>query len=535
MFSTSPSPADHDSSALQDRARRRRQRFTSSILAAPTLHTAGLRTSAVRDRLRSIPLRYTLHLVVALVVPLAALLSASPMTFGSLAPQSSTSTTTPALLSDFTVPLAPLSLDKHDAQEAAIPDSAFAAIDALPVSPLVPQLMEVRPVPATIAAEIANVRGGPGTEYDKVTTLPAGAALQLVARYDDWYKAQADGGQVVWVAAELLDTDIFAAEFLPEATSIPAPPPPKVAQVFEEGVNLRDGPSTSYVGMTKLSAGMRLDLVSRYEDWYQVQTPEGQIGWVTSQFLAIGPGITERVEVISQIPDPNPALVALVREAQVNLRGGPGTAYNKLGALGADVQLDLMARYKDWFKVRTPRGTEGWVSSELVQVSPYVARRVPQARSVPALPQAAARSRPSAGIRGPVQFAPASATSGPVQFALQFIGARYTWGGASPKTGFDCSGFIKYVYAQFGVSLPHGSVAQYSTRYGTAISNPGDLLPGDIVFFVNTYRRGISHVGIYVGDGNVVQALTPGRGVGIANMGERYWSSRYYGAIRPGR
>jgi cell wall-associated NlpC family hydrolase len=280
---------------------------------------------------------------------------------------------------------------------------------------------------------------------------------------------------------------------------------------------------------------MRLDLVSRYEDWYQVQTPEGQIGWVTSQFLAIGPGITERVEVISQIPDPNPALVALVREAQVNLRGGPGTAYNKLGALGADVQLDLMARYKDWFKVRTPRGTEGWVSSELVQVSPYVARRVPQARSVPALPQAAARSRPSAGIRGPVQFAPASATSGPVQFALQFIGARYTWGGASPKTGFDCSGFIKYVYAQFGVSLPHGSVAQYSTRYGTAISNPGDLLPGDIVFFVNTYRRGISHVGIYVGDGNVVQALTPGRGVGIANMGERYWSSRYYGAIRPGR
>jgi cell wall-associated NlpC family hydrolase len=132
-----------------------------------------------------------------------------------------------------------------------------------------------------------------------------------------------------------------------------------------------------------------------------------------------------------------------------------------------------------------------------------------------------------------VQFAPASSTSGPAQFALQFVGARYVWGGASPKTGFDCSGFIKYVYAQFGVSLPHSSVAQYNTRYGTAISDPADLRPGDIVFFVNTYKRGISHVGIYIGGGDVVQALTPGRGVGIANMSQQYWASRYYGAIRP--
>lgn len=534
MRSPSSSSADHDIDALQERARRRRQRFTSTTAVAPALRLFGFARESVQTSVRVLPLRFTLHMLVAMLVPLAAFLSNTSVRFGPqrASPPSSAGVSS-AMPGDFIVPLAPLSLDSARDGEQPVPDGAFAAIDALPVSPLRPHLMDVRPVPATIAAELANVRGGPGTEYDKVTTLPAGAALQLVARYGDWYKAQASNGQVIWLATELVDTDIIAAEFLPEATDIPAPPPPKVALVVEEGLNLRDGPSTAYVGMTKLPAGSQLDLLARYDEWFQVQTAEGQLGWVTGQYLAIGDGVVERVEAVAQIPDPNPALVGLVREAQVNLRGGPGTAYTKLGVLGADVQIDLLARHKDWFKIRTPRGTEGWVSNELVDASPFVTRRVPQARSIPALPQAAPRARNAGGIRGPVQFAPGSATSGPAQFALQFVGARYVWGGASPQSGFDCSGFIKYVYAQFGLSLPHSSGAQYSTRYGTAISDPADLRPGDIVFFVNTYKRGISHVGIYIGGGDVVQALTPGRGVGIANLSGGYWASRYYGAIRP--
>jgi cell wall-associated NlpC family hydrolase len=488
----------------------------------------------VRDGLHSLPLRFALHLTITLLVPAAMLLTRAPLSYGPLSALPAAPQAAPAPSGvDFTAPLAPLALDPELEGEAPVPDSAFAAIDALPVPALRPELLAVRPVAALVAAEEATVRGGPGTEYDKVATLGAGAPLTLVAQFGDWFKAQAADGQVVWVSAELLDADPIAADILPVAESIPAPPPPKVGQVLAEGLNLRDGPGTNYVGMHQMASGAQLDLLARYGDWFQVQAGDGRVGWVTSEFLGIGPGVVERIETVTEIPDPNPALVGVVRQARVNLRGGPGTGYQKLGALGADAQLALLAQHKDWLKIRTPQGGEGWVSRELVEVNPYVARRVPAARSIPPLPQAARRA-PARGMAG-VQFAPASSTSGPVSFAMQFVGARYTWGGGSPERGFDCSGFTRYVYGQFGVSLPHSSAGQYSSRYGAIVSNPSDLQPGDLVFFVNTYRRGISHVGIYIGGGNVVQALSPGRGVGVASIAGGYWAAHYYGAIRPGR
>jgi cell wall-associated NlpC family hydrolase len=121
-----------------------------------------------------------------------------------------------------------------------------------------------------------------------------------------------------------------------------------------------------------------------------------------------------------------------------------------------------------------------------------------------------------------------------VGYAAQFVGARYVWGGSGPDV-FDCSGFTRYVYKQFGLNLPHSSAGQYNTAYGTIISNPADLRPGDIVFFVNTYKRGISHVGIYTGGGDVVQAMSPKLGVGVANLNGGYWAQHYYSAIRPAR
>ena len=113
--------------------------------------------------------------------------------------------------------------------------------------------------------------------------------------------------------------------------------------------------------------------------------------------------------------------------------------------------------------------------------------------------------------------------------ALSFIGVRYQWGGTSPDTGFDCSGLIRYVYAQITGQTLHGT-AQEISRVGATVDK-SELQPGDLVFF-NTLRKPFSHVGIYLGESRFLHAPSRGGNVEIVDMSQRYWQSRYNGARR---
>jgi cell wall-associated NlpC family hydrolase len=106
--------------------------------------------------------------------------------------------------------------------------------------------------------------------------------------------------------------------------------------------------------------------------------------------------------------------------------------------------------------------------------------------------------------------------------ALQYVGIKYLWGGGSPDTGFDCSGLVMYVFAQLGVQLPHFAAGQYG--YGTPVARD-QLQPGDLVFF-----DGLSHVGIYIGNGQMVHAPHTGTVVSISPISE--FGGSYVGARR---
>ncbi|MEC0130166.1 MULTISPECIES: C40 family peptidase [Paenibacillus] len=106
------------------------------------------------------------------------------------------------------------------------------------------------------------------------------------------------------------------------------------------------------------------------------------------------------------------------------------------------------------------------------------------------------------------------------------IGTKYVSGGISTN-GFDCSGFTMYVFDKIGINLPHQSGSQY--QMGTAISRD-DIRAGDLVFF-NTSGKGVSHVGIYVGEGKFAHASTS-RGVTISSLSDSYYVKRYVGAKR---
>lgn len=115
-----------------------------------------------------------------------------------------------------------------------------------------------------------------------------------------------------------------------------------------------------------------------------------------------------------------------------------------------------------------------------------------------------------------------------VEAAQALVGLPYAWGGSSPDTGFDCSGFVRYLGEQFGVSLSHSSFEQFSQGVEVALEN---LRAGDLVFF-ETYTAGASHVGVYDGKGNFIHAQSEETGVRVTPMSSEWWAARYLGARR---
>jgi hypothetical protein len=118
-----------------------------------------------------------------------------------------------------------------------------------------------------------------------------------------------------------------------------------------------------------------------------------------------------------------------------------------------------------------------------------------------------------------------------VSIALRYLGVPYQWGGASPATGFDCSGLVKYVFGKLGVSLPHYAASQWYSPDAVWVA-PNRLQPGDLVFFTGSdgTRKAPGHVGIYVDDGYIIDAPHAGSFVRIDSLTEPKLADEYVGA-----
>ena len=114
--------------------------------------------------------------------------------------------------------------------------------------------------------------------------------------------------------------------------------------------------------------------------------------------------------------------------------------------------------------------------------------------------------------------------------AEQYLGVPYAWGGASPLTGFDCSGLAMFVYAQLGVTLTHYTGAQFTE--GVPVPR-AELQPGDLVFFEEDALLGPQHEGIYIGDNEFIQAPHTGDVVKISSLDDPKYGFGFVGAVRP--
>lgn len=169
-------------------------------------------------------------------------------------------------------------------------------------------------------------------------------------------------------------------------------------------------------------------------------------------------------------------------------------------------------------------------------VAAPLADAIPLVNPANALAQSVLPSDPSALLVVPARATPVDAVTDLrktlVGLAMTLRHIRYVRGGRDPSTGFDCSGFVRYVFAHaVGLQLPSNSAAQFLA--GLKVSRK-DMQPGDLVFFRTAGRRGrISHVGIYIDHGQFIHSPSRGQTVRVDNLANAYWARHFAGAKRP--
>jgi cell wall-associated NlpC family hydrolase len=189
----------------------------------------------------------------------------------------------------------------------------------------------------------------------------------------------------------------------------------------------------------------------------------------------------------------------------------------------ASVEAQLVARQRLLASIRSEIARlQAEERARQARLQAQLRARLAAQRSAPSAPAASPVSAPVSADDA-IPPAPPSRHGGVVGIAMQYLGVPYRWGGASPS-GFDCSGFTMFVYAQVGVSLPHNAAAQYGT--GSPVSR-SDLQPGDLVFF-----NGLGHVGIYAGGGQMIHSPHTGDVVKVSNITSGWYASTYVGARR---
>ena len=227
-----------------------------------------------------------------------------------------------------------------------------------------------------------------------------------------------------------------------------------------------------------------------------------------------------------------------VNTTSVNLRKGPGTSYGVVDTASRGEKAYIIGINNGWYKVIYGQHV-CYVRSDFLDLTekPYenkASAKSPKfyrgGKSLGVEPSASALNGSTSSNSGSTGSSTTTAVTGDqiVALAKQNLGVPYKWGGTSPS-GFDCSGFVYYVLNTLGIKASRTLTTMYAQ--GTEVSK-SELKPGDIVFFKNTYKSGLSHVGIYVGGGQFIHAPSSGKVVSYADLYSDYYTSHYYGAVR---
>lgn len=338
----------------------------------------------------------------------------------------------------------------------------------------------------------AGVALGLTEAADATELLTAGATSALTYYGAELTVAQNDSNVVTASAQGAPQTDDASqeSEQANEATQTPTAAQTcgytnlGMSVISSGNLNIRQEASTDSEVVGILTNHNACELLEDAGDWYKVTS--GKVtGYVSKQYLVTG-------DEAESIAEQEIKTVATVNTETLNVRAEKSTEAAVLSQVGNSEAFTVNSVADGWVEISVDDSV-GYISQDYVTL----AQALPTAKTIEQVKYGDGVSDVRASV---------------VSYALQFVGNRYVWGGTSLENGVDCSGFTMRILGKYGISLPHSSKAQPS--YGTKIS-ASEAKPGDLFFYGS--GRSISHVAIYIGNGQIVHASNKRDGIKVSN------------------
>ena len=347
-----------------------------------------------------------------------------------------------------------------------------------------------------IASDFVNVREAPSLDAPVVGKLHANGVGKILERNNGsgWVKVQS-GSVIGYISAEFLACGTYAKELASEVVS-------RKARVNAETLRVRAAADPDSDVITLIPEGEEFEILAEQEGWLKVDTPDG-IGYISSDFADVE-------EFLPEAESKEDEEARLEEEARKSREQKLADEERKKAA-DANKKAEAARKAAEEAALAAESDPENEAAAQEAAAQ--------QAALDAALAEAESAEKTAREAQDAANRAEANGTATPqaayggsaqgqavANFALQFLGNPYVWGGSSLTNGADCSGFVMAVYQHFGVSLPHYDASQ--RKCGMDVGGIGNAQAGDIVCYNG-------HVGIYIGNGQIVHASNPREGIKI--------------------